>query len=153
MLGAVAYAAVTIAFQSSIKTFSPAEWEETGASAVAEKSAKGTATERIVAGSELAGAPIKSAQPENTVFDRVANDPPAAAAHEWVKVEAAVNMRSEPSSSSPILTVQPQGASLMVLSRKQNWVEVIEPEDELHGWVFSRYVKGAEPTIAEAGAR
>jgi uncharacterized protein YgiM (DUF1202 family) len=157
VLGAAAYAAVTIAFLSSIKTFSPAEWEERGASAAAGNSSKEAAIESIdsaAASSELAGAPIKSAWAENTASDEGANDPPAAAAgQEWVEVEAAVNMRSGPSSSNPILTVQPKGATLMVLSREQNWVEVVEPENELRGWVFSRYVKGTEHAIAEAGPR
>ena len=154
VLGAAAYAAVTIAFLSSINTFAPADWEGRGASAVVEKSAKGAAIGSVggtpIASSELAGAPINSARAENTG----ANDPPAATAgQEWVEVEAAVNMRSGPSSSNPILTVQPQGATLMVLSREQNWVEVVDPGSELRGWVFSRYIKGAEPTITEAGAR
>ena len=145
--GAATYAAITFAFLNSIKVFEP-QLEE-GSFATAE-----TPTEIIggpVAISELVGAPTDTSRAEALHSDLSANDQ-APTGKEWIEVQTAVNMRSGPSGSKPILTVQPKGAALMVLSRKQSWVEVAEPESKLRGWVFSRFVKDIEPRNRQASA-
>ena len=69
---------------------------------------------------------------------------------EWVEVTDAVNMRSGGSSSDPVIKVQLEGNRLRVASRDGSWVEVVEPETELTGWVYERYVKRIDPESQQA---
>jgi uncharacterized protein YgiM (DUF1202 family) len=72
-----------------------------------------------------------------------------------------VNMREEPSSSSPVLGVIAKGADLPVLDRKRGWVQVAHPETGKQGWIYSGLLVGeAKPNQrvrriapAEAGAQ
>ena len=72
-----------------------------------------------------------------------------------------VNMREEPSSSSPVLGVIAKGADLPVLDRKRGWVQVAHPETGKRGWIYSGLLVGeAKPNQrvrriapAEAGAQ
>jgi len=69
---------------------------------------------------------------------------------EWVEVTDAVNMRSGGSSSDPVIKVQIEGKRLRVASRDGGWVEVVEPETEVIGWVYERYVKLIDPESQQA---
>jgi uncharacterized protein YgiM (DUF1202 family) len=83
------------------------------------------------------------------------NDKPASphARHqEWVEVTSAVNMRQGPSSSYSVLTVQPQGQYLPVTDRDGNWLQILDPETEEEGWVFSRYVEEVQIPGDQAAA-
>jgi uncharacterized protein YgiM (DUF1202 family) len=53
-----------------------------------------------------------------------------------------VNMREEPSSSSPVLGVIAKGADLPVLDRKRGWVQVAHPETGKQGWIYSGLLVG-----------
>jgi len=69
---------------------------------------------------------------------------------EWVEVTDAVNMRSGGSSSDPVIKVQLEGKRLRVASRDGGWVEVVEPETEVIGWIYERYVKRIDPESQQA---
>ena len=53
-----------------------------------------------------------------------------------------VNMREEPSSSSPVLGVIAKGADLPVLDRKRGWVQVAHPKTGEQGWIYSGLLVG-----------
>jgi hypothetical protein len=57
-----------------------------------------------------------------------------------------VNMREEPSSSSPVLGVIAKGAELPVLDRKRGWVQVAHPETGKQGWIYSGLLVGETKT-------
>ena len=46
---------------------------------------------------------------------------------------------------TPVIKVQLEGERLRVASRHGGWVEVVEPETELTGWVYEQYVIPIEP--------
>jgi len=68
----------------------------------------------------------------------------------WVEVVDAVNMRSGASSSKPLIKVQLEGTQLRVVSHDGNWIQVVEPESGLQGWVYNKYVELAEPALQRA---
>jgi hypothetical protein len=53
-----------------------------------------------------------------------------------------VNMREEPSSSSPVLGVVAKGATLPVLDRKRGWVQVSDAATGKTGWIYSGLLVG-----------
>lgn len=69
----------------------------------------------------------------------------------WVKVTDAVNMRRGPSSENRVIKVQLKGARLRVAARDRGWVEVVEPETGVHGWVYGKYVERLKPVSHRAG--
>lgn len=69
---------------------------------------------------------------------------------EWVEVIDAVNMRSDASSAKPVIKVQLEGARLRVVSRDGNWINVVEPQTKLQGWVYKKYVATVEPAVQRA---
>jgi uncharacterized protein YgiM (DUF1202 family) len=69
---------------------------------------------------------------------------------DWVQVVDAVNMRSGASSAGSVIKVQPEGTRLRVVSRDGNWIQVVEPESELQGWVYETYVRSVAPTPQRA---
>jgi len=69
---------------------------------------------------------------------------------DWVEVVDAVNMRSGASSAEPVIKVQLEGARLRVVSRDDNWINVVEPESEQRGWVYKKYVRSVEPALKRA---
>ncbi len=75
---------------------------------------------------------------------------PGAAKHRWVEVVDAVNMRSGPSSSNPVIKVQISGSQLQVTGREGAWVRVVEPDSGTEGWVFDDYVKRISPASRHA---
>jgi uncharacterized protein YgiM (DUF1202 family) len=68
----------------------------------------------------------------------------------WVEVVDAVNMRSGASSAEPVINVQLEGTRLRVVSRDDNWINVVEPESEQRGWVYNKYVRSVEPALKRA---
>ncbi|MDQ8730129.1 SH3 domain-containing protein [Bradyrhizobium sp. LHD-71] len=54
-------------------------------------------------------------------------------------------MRSGASSSASVVTVQPRGMRLRVLSRDGGWTEVVDPKTDQKGWIFRRYIKASGP--------
>lgn len=68
---------------------------------------------------------------------------------DWVEVVDAVNMRSGASSAASIIKVQLEGARLHVVSRDGNWIQVVEPESGLQGWVYKKYVQLADKPAVE----
>ncbi len=69
---------------------------------------------------------------------------------EWVKVIDAVKMRTGASSGDSLIKVQLEGARLRVVSRDGNWINVVEPQTELQGWVYKKYVTTVEPEVQRA---
>lgn len=67
-----------------------------------------------------------------------------------VEVVDAVNMRSAASSAESVVKVQLEGARLRVVSRDGNWIQVVEPESGLQGWVYEKYVRSVAPTPQRA---
>jgi Bacterial SH3 domain len=102
---------------------------------------------------EAAAASVRAAeaQPQSGLLgsdpERLAKE--AAARRGWVEVVEAVNMRQGPSSANAVIKVQLAGTKLKVASREGKWVEVIDPETDVTGWVFHRHVK----TLASASRR
>ncbi len=70
-----------------------------------------------------------------------ATDDPA----EWVEIVSAVDVHAGPQQSSETVKVVEKGLKLRVASRDKNWVEVTDPATSAHGWVYSRFLKPAEP--------
>ena len=110
--------------------------------------------------SELAG--VNFAPAHETEFAPASSGDPLTVASEddkeWVEVIDAVNMRSGPSSTNPVLKVQLEATRLQVASRDGRWVEVLEPNTGESGWVFDGHVKPADiisrrATIAGADIR
>lgn len=58
-----------------------------------------------------------------------------------VEVIEAVNMRSGPSGSTPVIKVQLAGTRLHYAARHGNWIEVVDRESSARGWVYAKYVK------------
>lgn len=72
--------------------------------------------------------------------------PAAAGDGEWVEISGSgINIRSGPSSSTGVVTVQSSGVKLRVLSRNGGWTEVVDPKTDQKGWIFRRYIKASEP--------
>jgi hypothetical protein len=94
--------------------------------------------------------PLLGRVPDEQVLTADAHNHPQRK-EEWVEVTDAVNMRGGGSSSEPVIKVQLEGERLRVASRNGGWVEVVEPETELTGWVYERYVKPAQPESKQAG--
>ncbi len=67
------------------------------------------------------------------------------ASAEWVEVSSAVDMHSRPQQNSETVKVWDRGVKLRVNSREKNWVQVTDPETSASGWIYSRFLKPAEP--------
>lgn len=136
---ALACGVCVLAFATATETFSGAEQYEYAADA-----AKISVSQSAEPSSPLLG---RSA-PQGAE----ASGPDVAAAPDapLVQVIDAVNMRAGPSSSQRVIKVQLEGAQLRVAARDGGWVEVVEPDTGLKGWVYSDYVKGVEPTSRRA---
>lgn len=92
---------------------------------------------------ETASVPSRAAPPDQ-------DDPADASTAGLGSVQPSVfvNMREEPSSSSPVLGVIAKGADLPVLDRKRGWVQVAHPETGKHGWIYSGLLVGeAKPNL------
>jgi Bacterial SH3 domain len=64
-----------------------------------------------------------------------------AAQIEHVKVIAPASIREGPSKSTAILGVAQQGANAQVISRQDEWVQIIEPGFKKTGWIQSRFLE------------
>ena len=102
-----------------------------------------------VIGTHVPTSPLLGRAQEELVAIAAADDQRQREA-EWVQVTDAVNMRSGGSSSDPIIKVQIEGKRLRVASRDAGWVEVVEPQTEVIGWVYERYVKRIDPASQQA---
>jgi len=58
----------------------------------------------------------------------------------WIKPSAFVNLREEPSSTAPVVTVVAKGAKLRVIGRKRGWVQVSDPATSRSGWIYASNV-------------
>lgn len=103
------------------------------------------------AGGHAPTSPLLGRVPEEPVLSADDDSQRQRRDDEWVEVTDAVNMRSGDSSSDPVIKVQLEGERLRVASRNGDWVEVVEPETELTGWVYERYVKPVQPESKQAG--
>lgn len=59
----------------------------------------------------------------------------------WVTPSAFVNLRREPASSAPVVTVIAKGAKLRVKGRKRGWVAVANPATSQEGWIYGGHVE------------
>ncbi len=67
------------------------------------------------------------------------------ASAEWVEVANPVDMHSLPQQNSATVRVWDRGVKLRVAAREKNWVRVTDPETSASGWIYSRFLKPAEP--------
>jgi uncharacterized protein YgiM (DUF1202 family) len=73
---------------------------------------------------------------------------------EWVVVDApALNLRAGPSISTDRVTSLPRGTRLAVLTRKEQWVQVQNPETGQTGWMYRDYLKSAPRKAPKTGIK
>lgn len=158
VFGAITYTVVTIGFLGSIDALKQVDL----AVKTAPKGSKSSQETSITPGSglavsELVGSRSSALQAQPAYSGVAAGDPENAPLEQsWVEVETDVNVRSGPSASRPVISVQLQGPMLQVVSREKSWLEVIEPETRMRGWIFSRFVKaspGHQTAVFDAGER
>ena len=95
---------------------------------------------------------INSVKPGNSGDDNTnnGNNSNAPATDEYVRVTVGLNLRSEPNTSSKVLTVLSTGTVLNVLDRKTSgWVHV-RTTDGAEGYVSAEYVAAYDPSSSSA---
>jgi SH3-like domain-containing protein len=60
---------------------------------------------------------------------------------EHVRVTSAANIRDGPSASTTLLGVAQAGATAQVVSRQEEWVQIIDPASKKTGWIQSSYLE------------
>src|SRR5262245_37131489 len=60
---------------------------------------------------------------------------------EHVRVVSAANIRDGPSASTTLLGVAQAGATAQVVSRQDEWVQIIDPASKKTGWIQSSYLE------------
>jgi SH3-like domain-containing protein len=68
---------------------------------------------------------------------REASATPATEQVEHVKVISPASIREGPSASTAILGLAQSGASAQVISRQEEWVQIIDPDSKKTGWIQS----------------
>ena len=72
---------------------------------------------------------------------------------EWVQVlVSGVGMHGTASEDAPMLFAFPYGRVLRVVSRYENWVEVIDPQSAATGWMQAQYLAPVPPPGAQQEA-
>ena len=69
----------------------------------------------------------------------------AEAPTEWVEIIRPVDMHARPQQSSETVKVAEKGLKLRVTARDKNWVQVSDPATSVNGWIYSRFLKPAQP--------
>ncbi len=67
------------------------------------------------------------------------------ASAEWVEVANPVDMHAKPQQNSETVKIWGRGVKLRVDARDKNWVQVTDPETSASGWIYTRFLKPAEP--------
>jgi uncharacterized protein YraI len=80
---------------------------------------------------EAEGAPSIAEVPGTSVPEQI----------EHVKVIAPASIREGPSNSTAILGVAQEGANAQVISRQDEWVQIIEPGSKKTGWIQSSFLE------------
>ncbi len=65
----------------------------------------------------------------------------------YVTAEGGLNMRKEPSASSEVLAVIPDGTKLVILDEKDDWYKV--EYDDQTGWISKKYTSEKNPLVYE----
>jgi SH3-like domain-containing protein len=74
---------------------------------------------------------------------------PAPEAVEHVRVTLPANIHDGPSASTTLLGVAQAGATAQVVSRQEEWVQIIDPASKKTGWIQSSYLETHEqPGVA-----
>jgi SH3-like domain-containing protein len=60
---------------------------------------------------------------------------------EHVRVTSAANIRDGPSATTTLLGVAQAGATAQVVSRQEEWVQIIDPASKKTGWIQSSYLE------------
>lgn len=141
ILAAAAVGSVALAMLAGVNLFAP-DVPAALATAPAPATLSGNAPQSgSLPASHLAGTKFDPSE----VLSVASPAEPDAADGEWVEVVDAVNMRSGPSRSHPVVGTQREGVKLRVASREAGWVEVAEPGSGEAGWVYQRFVRPMEP--------
>jgi Bacterial SH3 domain len=64
---------------------------------------------------------------------------------EWVEIVRPVDMHAGPKQSSATVKVAEKGLKFRVTARDKNWVQVSDPATSASGWIYSRFLKPAQP--------
>jgi len=70
-----------------------------------------------------------------------------------IEVSEFVNLRTGPSSSSPVVGVMTKGSKVHPIARKRGWLKVTNPATSETGWIYARYAatsKTARPQAKQA---
>jgi hypothetical protein len=67
---------------------------------------------------------------------------------EWATVVLAAKVHGEASVSSPTLRFYQPGTALQVVSRRNGWIQIIDPTSEERGWVLEQYLVPADGPAA-----
>src|SRR5262245_19513320 len=74
---------------------------------------------------------------------------PVPEAVEHVRVTSPANIRDGPSASTTLLGVAQAGATAQVVSRQEEWVQLIDPASKKTGWIQSSYLETHDqPSVA-----
>jgi len=109
----------------------------------------GRVVETAISGpEEAAPAPLERANSEaekpGPLGRLVAAATELATGEEWVEVTNAVNLRADSSGDGEILRVIQKGTKFRSTARNGNWVQVSSPDASEKGWIYNRFLKGAE---------
>jgi len=109
----------------------------------------GRVVETAISGpEEAAPAPLERANSEaekpGPLGRLVAAATELATGEEWVEVTNAVNLRADSSGDGEILRVVQKGTKFRSTARNGNWVQVSSPDASEKGWIYNRFLKGAE---------
>jgi uncharacterized protein YraI len=85
--------------------------------------------------------PTSPIEAEETPSIADAPDTSVAGQVEHVKVIAPASVREGPSTSTAILGVAQPGASAQVISRQEEWVQIIDPGSKKTGWIQSSFLE------------
>jgi SH3-like domain-containing protein len=80
-------------------------------------------------------------KPIQTPAGLAASGPEVPEAVEHVRVTSAANIRDGPSASTTLLGVAQAGATAQVVSRQEEWVQIIDPASKKTGWIQSSYLE------------
>jgi SH3-like domain-containing protein len=74
---------------------------------------------------------------------------PVPEAVEHVRVTSAANIRDGPSAATTLLGIAQAGATAQVISRQEEWVQIIDPASKKTGWIQSSSLEThAQPEVA-----
>jgi hypothetical protein len=73
------------------------------------------------------------------------NEDPGREAVQWVKMTTAVKTRSAAAIDSPALRSYAAGSIARVVGQENGWIQLLDPTNQEHGWVYHLYLAAVTP--------